>query len=169
MLRQQAFGLLAPSGRHWVVTFGDLRGWIVRTFTADVKPGREMTTVICVPTFRAFLLTIGMSDTVPAAGALVKDFFAHAFGHVAVTVEPAGTFLTVKDVSLVRVFVELAKLKARVTRIGAAVFAAPPAASRFDAPAVPPAPAGGGTTVKVRLAGAPSTLPTRSVARTSKV
>src|SRR4051794_29949552 len=104
---QHALGFEAPSGWHWVLTVGDLRGWIFRVFTAEVKPGLETTTVMTVPAFSGFVSS-GASETLRDAFVLLKDFLAQDRGQEAVTVAPAGTFLTTRDVSLVSLRVELA-------------------------------------------------------------
>ena len=115
--------MAAPSGWHWVVTEGALRARILRILTAELEPGLETTTLMAVLTLSFFLIREAR-ETWPEAFFLVKDFLAQPLAQVAVTVEPAGTFLTTSVESLVVFLVEL-KLKPSVTTIcGAATVAA---------------------------------------------
>ena len=52
-----------PSGWHSVLTSGAFRARIVRTFTAELMPGLETTTLISVPTL-SFLRVTGVSRDV---------------------------------------------------------------------------------------------------------
>src|SRR5689334_7709309 len=101
MLGQQEPGFDAPSGWHCDFTVGDLRGWILRTFTALEDPGLETTTVMSEPTFSGFLPSSALRFTVPPTPALRSDFLGQPFAQDAETVEPPGTFLTTKDVNFV--------------------------------------------------------------------
>ena len=108
-------GLVAPSGWQRVVTVGDLRRWILRILTAETAPGLETVTVISVPALSGFL-SRGFRDTWREALVFLKDFLAQDFGQDAVTVEPRGTSLTTREVSLVNFLVELANAKFRRAR-----------------------------------------------------
>ena len=95
--------------------------------------------MIVVPTLRGFLISAAR-ETLPEAPVFLKVFLAQDFGQDALTVEPAGTFLTTREVSLVCFLVEFAKVKASVTTdLGRELRRRPTRRARSEAPA-----AGGG-------------------------